>query len=57
MEDVFIHNEYPSQSVRYLVFKEYPSQSMRYLVFQEYPSQSVRYLSTEGKFLVDYGIL
>ena len=31
MEDVFIHNEYPSQSVRYL--------------------------STEGKFLVDYGIL
>ena len=44
MEDVFIHNEYPSKSVRYLVF-------------QEYPSQSVRYLSAEGKFLVDYGIL
>jgi len=44
MEDVFIH-------------KEYPSQSVRYLVFQEYPSQSVRYLSAEGKFLVDYGIL
>ena len=57
MEDVFIYNEYPSQSVRYLVFQEYPSQSVRYLVFQEYPSQSVRYLSTEGKFLVDYGIL
>jgi len=44
MEDVFIHNEYPSHSVRYLVF-------------QEYSSYSVRYLSTEGKFLVDYGIL
>jgi len=57
MEDVFILNEYCSQSVRYLVFQEYPSQSVRYLVFQEYPSQSVRYLSAEGKFLVDYGIL
>ena len=44
MEDVFIHNEYPSQSALYLAF-------------QEYLSQSVRYLSTEGKFLVDYGIL
>ena len=57
MEDVFIHNEYPSQSALYLAFQEYPSQSVRYLAFQEYLSQSVRYLSPEGKFLVDYGIL
>ena len=57
MEDVFIHNEYPSQSALYLAFQEYPSQSVRYLAFQEYLSQSVRYLSTEAEFLVDYGIL